>query len=206
VALETEHPELVTPESPTQRVVARFSTAFAAHDHLERMLSLDNALNEGELRDFDRRVRELLGGAKYGYVAELKMDGLSMAAHYRAGVFTQALTRGDGVIDAALLLADQPDVVVQLRASVIHREQRAVVRVLDAPGPARDVRRRRGEAVRGLVLVNPSLAPDTRLFLLAPVLKHVLRSLPGIASDIADSETPPGTGTRFVNPGEILTA
>jgi DNA ligase (NAD+) len=59
---------------------------------------LDNALNEGELRDFDRRVRELLNGAKYSYVAELKLDGLSMAAHYRDGRFTEALTRGDGTI------------------------------------------------------------------------------------------------------------
>ena len=62
------------------------------------MLSLDNALNEGELRDFDRRVRELLGGAEFRYVAELKMDGLSMAAHYRDGQFVQAITRGDGTI------------------------------------------------------------------------------------------------------------
>ena len=60
------------------------------------MLSLDNALNEGELRDFDRRVRELLGGAEYRYVTELKMDGLSMAAHYRNGRFVSAVTRGDG--------------------------------------------------------------------------------------------------------------
>ena len=49
------------------------------------MLSLDNALNEAELRDFDRRVRDLLGGAEYRYVTELKLDGLSMAAHYRDG-------------------------------------------------------------------------------------------------------------------------
>jgi DNA ligase (NAD+) len=62
------------------------------------MLSLDNALNEVELRDFDRRVRDLLRGAKYSYVAELKMDGLSMAVHYRDGRFTHALTRGDGTI------------------------------------------------------------------------------------------------------------
>ena len=60
------------------------------------MLSLDNALNEAELRDFDRRVRELLGGDEFRYVAELKMDGLSMAAHYRDGRFAQAVTRGDG--------------------------------------------------------------------------------------------------------------
>jgi DNA ligase (NAD+) len=62
------------------------------------MLSLDNALNEGELRDFDRRVSELLRGAPYRYVAELKMDGLSMAALFRAGRFIQAITRGDGMI------------------------------------------------------------------------------------------------------------
>jgi DNA ligase (NAD+) len=62
------------------------------------MLSLDNALNEGELRDFDRRVGELLGGAPYRYVAELKMDGLSMAALYRGGRFVQAITRGDGLV------------------------------------------------------------------------------------------------------------
>ena len=62
------------------------------------MLSLDNALNEAELRDFDRRVRDLLGGAEFRYVTELKMDGLSMAAHYRDGQFVQAVTRGDGII------------------------------------------------------------------------------------------------------------
>ncbi len=62
------------------------------------MLSLDNALNEAELRSFDRRVRELLPGEEFQYVAELKMDGLSMAAHYREGRFVQAVTRGDGRI------------------------------------------------------------------------------------------------------------
>ena len=60
------------------------------------MLSLDNALDEAELRAFDARVREWLGGEPYRYVAELKMDGLSMAARYRDGLFTQAITRGDG--------------------------------------------------------------------------------------------------------------
>src|SRR3974377_550077 len=62
------------------------------------MLSLDNALNETELRDFDRRVRDLLGGAAYCYTAELKLDGLSMAAHYRDRQFTLAVTRGDGEV------------------------------------------------------------------------------------------------------------
>src|SRR6202795_3042461 len=62
------------------------------------MLSLGNALDEQELRDFDRRVRELLGDESYTYVAELKLDGLSLAVHYRDGKFKQAVTRGDGAI------------------------------------------------------------------------------------------------------------
>src|SRR5215469_10662055 len=60
------------------------------------MLSLDNAMGEEELRDFDRRVRGLLGDEEYAYVAELKLDGLSMAVHYRGARFAQAVTRGDG--------------------------------------------------------------------------------------------------------------
>ncbi len=97
-ALEAAHPELVTPDSPTQRVGGKPREGFVKVTHSSVMLSLDNALNEGELRDFDRRVRQLLGGAPYGYVAELKLDGLSMAVHYRGGLLSQAVTRGDGAI------------------------------------------------------------------------------------------------------------
>ena len=97
-ALEAQHPELVTPDSPTQRVGGKPREGFIKVQHSSPMLSLDNALNEAGLRDFDRRVRELLGGAAYRYVTELKMDGLSMAAHYRDGKFTGAVTRGDGTI------------------------------------------------------------------------------------------------------------
>ena len=97
-ALETQHPELLTPDSPTQRVGGKPREGFVKVQHSSSLLSLDNALNEGELRDFDRRVRELLGGAPYRYVTELKLDGLSMAAHYQDGKFTQAITRGDGTV------------------------------------------------------------------------------------------------------------
>jgi DNA ligase (NAD+) len=97
-ALEEKQPELITPDSPTQRVGGKAREGFIKVRHSSPMLSLDNALNEGELRDFDRRVRELLGDTPFRYVAELKLDGLSMAAHYRDGAFTQALTRGDGAI------------------------------------------------------------------------------------------------------------
>jgi DNA ligase (NAD+) len=96
--LEERHPELATVDSPTQRVGGKPREGFVKVKHSSAMLSLDNALNEGELRAFDERVRELLAGADFRYVTELKMDGLSMAAHYRAGRFTQAVTRGDGSV------------------------------------------------------------------------------------------------------------
>jgi DNA ligase (NAD+) len=97
-AMEERHPELASTDSPTQRVGGKPREGFIKVRHSSPMLSLDNALNEGELRDFDRRVRDLLGGEKFCYVAELKLDGLSMAAHYREGMFFQAVTRGDGTI------------------------------------------------------------------------------------------------------------
>ncbi len=94
--LELEHPELAAPDSPTLRVGGQPREGFQKAAHSSPMLSLDNALDEQELRAFDARVRDLLGGAPFRYVAELKMDGLSMAARYRDGYFQQAITRGDG--------------------------------------------------------------------------------------------------------------
>jgi DNA ligase (NAD+) len=96
--IEAADPGLITPDSPTQRVGGKPREGFVKVSHSAPMLSLDNALNETELREFDRRVGELLGGALYQYVAELKLDGLSMAAHYRDGLFRQAVTRGDGQV------------------------------------------------------------------------------------------------------------
>src|SRR5580693_1981492 len=97
-ALEAEHPELITPDSPTQRVGGKPREGFVKVPHSSPMLSLDNALNEDELREFDRRVRELLDGQTFEYVAELKLDGLSMAAQYSDGKMRQAITRGDGLV------------------------------------------------------------------------------------------------------------
>ncbi|HEX4274324.1 MAG TPA: NAD-dependent DNA ligase LigA [Bryobacteraceae bacterium] len=95
-ALEAEHPELQTPDSPARRVGGKPREGFQKLRHSSPMLSLDNALDEGELRAFDARVREWLGAEPFRYVAELKMDGLSMAARYQHGLFAQAITRGDG--------------------------------------------------------------------------------------------------------------
>ena len=97
-ALEQENPELLTPDSPTQRVGGKARDGFRKVPHSSPMLSLDNALNEEELASFHRRVREGLGETAVQYVVELKMDGLSMAALYRSAHLTQAVTRGDGLI------------------------------------------------------------------------------------------------------------
>src|SRR5579884_1357768 len=96
--LEAEHPELLTPDSPTQRVGGKPREGFVKTPHSSPMLSLDNALNEDEMREFDRRVRDLLHGAAYEYVVELKLDGLSMAVRFQDGRFEQAITRGDGTV------------------------------------------------------------------------------------------------------------
>jgi len=97
--LERAHPELVAPDSPTQRVGGRVVAGFATVEHLAPMLSLDNAYNEEELRAFDERVRKGagLGESPVGYVAELKIDGLSIALTYEGGRLIRGATRGDGV-------------------------------------------------------------------------------------------------------------
>ncbi len=96
--LEAEHPELVTPDSPTQRVGGKPREGFVKAEHSRPMLSLDNAYSEEELRDWDRRVRELAGSDKIEYVCEFKMDGMSLALTYRDGRMRSGVTRGDGSI------------------------------------------------------------------------------------------------------------
>jgi DNA ligase (NAD+) len=100
--LEKAYPQFNSPDSPTNRVGGKPREGFIKAAHSSAMLSLDNALDEDELRAFDRRVREgLSDGPSPGtlrYVAELKMDGLSLAVRYDEGRFAQALTRGDGLI------------------------------------------------------------------------------------------------------------
>ncbi len=98
-AIEREHPEWVTPDSPTQRVGGKAKDGFAKVAHSRPMLSLDNVNSEEDLRDWDRRVRELAGaGAKVEYVCEYKLDGLSMALHYEGARLVRGVTRGDGSV------------------------------------------------------------------------------------------------------------
>ena len=94
--LEGEHPELLTPDSPTQRVGAEPSGAFDSVAHLQPMQSLGNCFSEEELGEFDRRVREGLGRTPIHYVAEPKLDGLAVSLVYENGVLVRGATRGDG--------------------------------------------------------------------------------------------------------------
>src|SRR5690349_16472335 len=97
-ALEAEHPDLLTPDSPAQRVGGTPREGFIKVEHSSPMLSLDNAYNEQELRDWERRVHELTGEKNVEYVCELKLDGLSMALRYDNSRFVRGVTRGDGSI------------------------------------------------------------------------------------------------------------
>jgi len=98
VELETEHPELVTPDSPTQRVGGPPSDAFAKVTHRTPMLSLANAFERDEVREFDKRVHRALGDVRAEYVTELKIDGLAMSLLYEQGGYKIGATRGDGYV------------------------------------------------------------------------------------------------------------
>jgi len=102
-ALEAAHPELVTPDSPTQRVGTTPSVAFGSIEHSLPMLSLGNAFDEQGLIDFDRRVRSLVGLDEILYVAEPKLDGLSVELVYEQGRLVRGSTRGDGRVGENIL-------------------------------------------------------------------------------------------------------
>ncbi len=128
--LETRHPELASADSPTQRVGGAPSSAFAPVTHRLPMQSLRKAGDEAALRDFDRRVREVLGCDSARYSAEPKLDGLAVSLTYRDGVLVQGATRGDGetgedvtanlrtVGDIPRRLRGQPPPVVEVRGEV----------------------------------------------------------------------------------------
>ncbi|MFD7816173.1 NAD-dependent DNA ligase LigA [Streptomyces sp. NPDC059785] len=95
-ALEEEHPELRTPDSPTQKVAGSYETEFTAVEHLSRMLSLDNTFNDEEMAAWTDRIARELGEQEYHFLCELKVDGLAVNLTYERGRLTRAATRGDG--------------------------------------------------------------------------------------------------------------
>ena len=126
-------PSSSTPDSPTQRVGGRPAEGFATVEHLAPMLSLDNAYNEDELREFHARVCRALGlpaSAPLAYVAELKIDGLSIALTYEDGRLVRGVTRGDGVRGE-----DVTPTSATIRAIPLHAARRT------APGASRSAAR-----------------------------------------------------------------
>jgi DNA ligase (NAD+) len=97
VELESTHPELLTPDSPSQRVGGQPTKEFPTVSHRIPMLSLSNVYSKEEVRDFDKRVKALLGTQSYRYVCELKFDGLAVSLRYEDGIFVRGATRGDGI-------------------------------------------------------------------------------------------------------------
>ena len=96
IALEKEHPELITPLSPTQRVGGKVLSSFSKIKHKRMMLSLANAFNEKDLRDFDQRIRDIIHIDNVEYMCEMKIDGLAMSLDFIDGHLNYAATRGDG--------------------------------------------------------------------------------------------------------------
>ena len=155
-ALEAEHPQLITPDSPTQRVGTKPSAEFAEVRHAVPMLSLDNAFSDEEVGGFVRRIQDKLGRETLVFSAEPKLDGLAISLRYERGVFVQGATRGDG--------ASGEDVTVNLktiRAIPLKLRGKGAPDVLEVRGevymPLKDFERYNEQArlAGGKVLANP---------------------------------------------------
>ena len=168
VELEEKHPELVTPDSPTRRVGGAPAEGFAEVRHEPPMLSLDNAYDEDEVREWDERVRKGLGADDVAYVCEAKIDGVAIALEYDDGVLARGSTRGDGftgdditanlktIHDVPLRLSDAPPGRLEVRGEAyMTREGLA------------ELNRRREAAGRPL-FANPRNATAGTLKLLDP--------------------------------------
>jgi DNA ligase (NAD+) len=120
--LEARHPELLTPDSPTQRVSGQVAEQFAAVEHRAVMLSLDNATSPDDLREFEARLRRALPGAAFAYVCEPKVDGLGVALLYEDGRFVRGATRGDGRMgeDVTANLRTIRSIPLRLRGRLAH--------------------------------------------------------------------------------------
>jgi DNA ligase (NAD+) len=176
-SLEAAHPELVTPDSPTQRVGARPAEGFAEVTHRVPMLSLANAFADEDVAAFDRRCREILDAPAIDYSCELKFDGLAVSLAYEDGVFVRGATRGDGEtgedVTANLrtvkaiplrLRADAPPRLLEIRGEVLmlRRDFEAYNERARAAGEKVLVNPRNG-AAGGLRQLDPALTARRRL-------------------------------------------
>jgi DNA ligase (NAD+) len=176
---EARHPELVTPDSPTQRVGGEPIEGFRQVRHRVPMLSIDNTYKEADLREFDARVRRLLKGDKPRYVVEQKIDGVSVSLIYEKGRLTQGATRGDGVRgdDVTHNLRTVRDIPLRLRTDErrapevlevrgeIYMENTELARLnkLQSEHGHRALANARNAAAGTLKLLDPRLAAQRRL-------------------------------------------
>ncbi|MGC2242240.1 MAG: NAD-dependent DNA ligase LigA, partial [Candidatus Aquilonibacter sp.] len=192
--LEEAHPQLRTPESPTQRVGATPSERFAPFEHSAPMLSLANAFDAEELRAFDERVRKL-ASASISYVCELKIDGLAIALDYRNGLLVRGGTRGDGRVGEEITpnLKTIPTIPLRLRHSEVFLEVRGEVYLRKSDFEKLNARREReglpvfanprNAASGGVRQLDPKLTAQRRLSFFAyaiaqgPALKTQSKAL-----------------------------
>jgi DNA ligase (NAD+) len=174
--IEGAHPELITPDSPTQRVGAKPSEAFGEVRHKVPMTSMDNAFDDDEVREWDRRCRQGLEREKVAYTAEPKFDGTSVSLRYEQGVLVQAGTRGDGTTGE--------DITVNIRTIKtvpLHLQGKGWPEVLEVRGevviPKRDFERLNAEQLKrgDKVFANPRNAAAGSLRQLDP---HITASRP----------------------------
>lgn len=203
--LERDHPELRTADSPTLRVGAPPQSSLPKHTHLIPMLSLGNAFNDDELKQWEERITRLVGdeGAKTGYSAELKIDGAAVSLTYRNGVLVTGATRGNGTIgeditanirtlrDVPLRLrTDSPPEVIEIRGEVYYPFDR-----FEAMNEAR-------VAAGEPVFANPRNAAAGALRQLDPAMT-AKRPLRFYGYSVA---TPPGASLPFRTQTEVLEA
>ena len=169
VALEAEHPGLVTADSPTQRVGAEVEGDLPTVRHAVPMLSLDNAASVEELREWHARLLRVLGREEVPLVAELKIDGVSVSLLYENGSFVRGVTRGDGVLGEEVTgnVRTIPSVPLRLQRPVPFLEARG--EVYYPVGPFREMNRRREESGEP-PFANPRNAAAGTIRLLDPKL------------------------------------
>jgi DNA ligase (NAD+) len=179
--IEAQHPELRTPDSPTQRVGGKPIEGFREVVHREPMLSIDNTYNAEELREFDKRVRKALRGEPVTYVVELKIDGVAISLTYENGLFTLGATRGDGdrgddvthnlrtVRDLPLHLnATNPPKLFEVRGEIyMTREDLVRVNAARKAAGEEEYANPRNLAAGSLKLLDPTLCAERRLRLFA---------------------------------------
>lgn len=174
--LEAAYPGLQTPDSPSQRVGGTPAEGFVTVAHATPMLSIDNTYNAGELREFDARVRNWLGGDAPAYVVELKIDGVAMSLRYADGVLVRGATRGDGyrgddvtqnvrtIRNVPLRLREEAPGVIEVRGEVFMRnaELERLNRLREAEGEE-PYRNPRNTTAGTLKLLDPKLVAERHI-------------------------------------------